>query len=50
MNNIKQEYKLKYRKPLKEDIKGDTSGSYKKCLEAIVDKANWVYFYQMKFL
>ena len=32
MNRIKQFYKLNYRKDIIEDIKGDTSGYYRKIL------------------
>ena len=32
MNRIKQFYKLNYKKDMIEDIKGDTSGHYRKIL------------------
>ncbi|XP_045617471.1 annexin B9 isoform X1 [Procambarus clarkii] len=37
MGNIKQEYQKLYKKSLEQDIKGDTSGDYKKLLLALVE-------------
>ncbi|XP_068215304.1 annexin B9-like isoform X1 [Palaemon carinicauda] len=37
MGNIKQEYHKLYNKPLEKDIKGDTSGDYKKILLALIE-------------
>ncbi|XP_071541336.1 annexin B9-like isoform X3 [Panulirus ornatus] len=36
MGNIKEEYQKMYSKPLEKDIKGDTSGDYKKVLLALI--------------
>ncbi|KAG7160132.1 annexin A13-like [Homarus americanus] len=38
LGNIKTEYENMYNKPLSKDIKGDTSGDYKKILLALLDE------------